>query len=208
MIWASAAGQKKGMWFISESCLAAGLFCRFGSLKKKTKKNSSSISTVRFKINPKTFFFLSFLRPFGKWKDHLRQCFFGGAVMQAWLALRLGVEGLQAIRVRRVPPHCTTPSVSHKHTAFTHTDSHVSLQLQFEWQMQVCNPPSPNPEQPQHKKKNAKSYILWLELNTKTEQQSLTKRGGKPHLDPSWGGNIIKSFQMETVCCSCSKSPV
>lgn len=46
--------------------------------------------------------------------------------MQAWLALRLGVEGLQVIRARRVPPQCTTLSVSRTHT-HTHAQTHTFL---------------------------------------------------------------------------------
>lgn len=86
--------------------------------------------------------------------------------MQAWLALRLGIEGLQVIKVRRVPPQCTTLSVSLIHThRHRHTQTHFSLKLQIEWQMQVCNPPSPNPEQSQQRQKKLQA-ILRLELNT------------------------------------------
>lgn len=73
------------------------------------------------------------------------------AVMQAWLALRLGVEGLQTIRV--------SPSIGHHFMSHTHTHTqiihtHPRKQALFpsasNWVAKVCNPASPNPEPPQN----------------------------------------------------------
>lgn len=55
--------------------------------------------------------------------------------MQAWLALRLGVEGLQTIRVSPSIGHHFM-SHTHTHTNYTHTHAskRFSRQLQIEWQ--------------------------------------------------------------------------
>lgn len=59
--------------------------------------------------------------------------------------------------------------------------------------------------QSNHNTKRLKSYSMSganYEKNDRTKTKR--ERGRKPHSDPSRGGkNILKGFQMDSVCCSC-----
>lgn len=163
MKWASAVGQKGNVINLRKPprC-SAGLFSCFGSLKER---KTNFFLTVQFKRKTIPFFSLFLFRQFGKWEDHLRQCFFLGS--SASLAC-------PEIRSRGAAGNSgeVSPSTMYHPLCFTHThtrshaQTHYSLQLQCEW---VCNPPIPNPEQPQHEKNKTKAF-LWLELSTKKNE--------------------------------------
>lgn len=86
-------------------------------------------------IKTKHFLF----QPFGKWEDHLRQCFFLGSMY----ASVLWIEGLQTQSVRILI--CPTLSISHTRTYTKFSVFHAIL----EWQALACG--SCTPEQAQHK---------------------------------------------------------
>lgn len=124
MNWASAAGQKGNVINLRKlPCFSAGLFSRFGSSKKK-KKTSSLFLTVQFKRKPITFFlFFLFLQPFGKWEDHLRQCFLGSYASLACPEIRSrGAAGNRGE---------ASPSTMYHHLCFSHAHTQTHRLTRF-----------------------------------------------------------------------------